>query len=556
MFAFQNKEMTFPLNNSLERIHYQNNNNIILEEQSSKTKKVANNKNESELVLKLKYFFASQYLIIIAVSSFILFLANPFKKSKILHTEGLGMNPLLQDIAVSIHPPIMYMGYAISTLIFSISIEYLANPVKNNLKIIANYSRLYFIFLSAAITLGSWWAYRELGWGGFWFFDPVENLSLIPFFCSVAYHHSLLISIKQNRFIKWTIFFGIFNFAFLMFAIFLIRSGLLVSVHSFAFDYKRSYVFSVFIFLFFIFCIVYYSFNVRKIVEINNNPNLISKEGGIFLSNLFFLLLVFIIIVSSIYPIFSEILTGGQVVVEESFFIKFFTPLFIPMILIINLAYANTLKNNKLATIILSILLPAAAILFFLKSNVVPALFILCSLMLSINTLLNFFIKTSFLKLKLTKSIVSMTLGHLSFCILTLSIAGNSIYGFNFDFEGVAGAEIKNEKMSVKLSDLRYARSGNYLKQVSDFIVEYQGNVIDLKPEIRFYEVENRVTSDPDIYSFLFYDVYAVVNSIDESEVVNAAIYYRPFVSQIWMSVLVLVFSLIYAFEFKKYSKS
>jgi cytochrome c-type biogenesis protein CcmF len=502
-----------------------------------------------EINCQLKYFFSSQYLIISAISLFVLFFANPFTKSKVLHGQGLGMNPLLQDVAVGIHPPIMYIGYALSSLIFSASIEYIVNPIKNNLKIIVNYSRLYFIFLSLAITLGSWWAYRELGWGGFWFFDPVENLSLVPLFFSVAYHHSLLISIKQNRFIKWTIFFGIFNFAFLLFAIFLIRSGLLVSVHSFAFDYKRSYVFGFTLLLFFIFCTIYYSFGIRKIVEFNASVAFNSKENGIFLSNIFFLILVFIIIISSVYPIFSEILTGQSVVVEESFFIKFFTPLFIPIILIANLAYANTLKNKKIL-FILSILMPIS-ILFFVKCSLISSLFLLCSLMLSINTLSNFLIKTSFLRGRLTKSIISMSLGHLSLCILTLSIVGNSIYGFNFDFDGKVGSEIKNEKMKVNLSDLRYARSANYLKQVSDFRIDYLGNIVDLKPEIRFYEIENRLTSDPDIYSFLFYDIYAVINSIDENESVNATIYYRPFVSQIWFSIAILILGLMCGFERK-----
>ena len=502
---------------------------------------------------ELKYFFISQYSIISAISLFVLFFANPFTKSKVLHNQGLGMNPLLQDIAVGIHPPIMYIGYALSSLIFSASVEYIANPIKNNLKIIANYSRLYFIFLSLAITLGSWWAYRELGWGGFWFFDPVENLSLVPLFFSISYHHSLLISIKQNRFIKWTMFFGIFNFVFLLFAIFLIRSGLLISVHSFAFDYKRSYVFGFTLFLFFIFCTVYYSFGIRKIAEFNTSVALNSKENGIFLSNVFFLILVFMIIISSIYPIFSEILTNQSVVVEESFFIKLFTPLFIPIILIANLAYANTLKNKKII-LILSILLPIS-ILFFVKSSLISRLFLLCSLMLLINTLSNFLIKTSFLRGKLAKSIVSMSLGHLSFCILTLSIVGNSIYGFNFDFEGTVGSEIKNEKIKVNLSDLRYARSANYLKQVSDFRIDYNGNIVYLKPEIRFYEIENRLTSDPDIYSFLFYDIYAVVNSIDENESVNATIYYRPFISQIWFSIVILILGLIYGFDRKKQIK-
>ena len=109
--------------------------------------------------------------------------------------------------------------------------------------------------------------------------------------------------------------------------------------------------------------------------------------------------------------------------------------------------------------------------------------------------------------------------------------------------------------MNVKLSGLRYARSANYLKQVSDFRIDYKGNIVDLKPEIRFYEIENRLTSDPDIYSFLFYDIYAVVNSIDENESVNATIYYRPFVSQIWFSIAILILGLMYGFERKKQMK-
>jgi cytochrome c-type biogenesis protein CcmF len=184
---------------------------------------------------------ASQAIISFGITAFIAFTSNPFLEIFPVPKEGLGLNPILQDIGLAMHPPMLYTGYIGFSLIFSIAIaalltEKVDKEFANKLKPWLMFS---WSFLTLGIGLGSWWAYRELGWGGFWFWDPVENVSLMPWLCGTALVHSITMLAKNNNFKIWSCFLAILSFVFCLLGIFLVRSGIITSVHSFANDPKR-----------------------------------------------------------------------------------------------------------------------------------------------------------------------------------------------------------------------------------------------------------------------------------------------------------------------------
>ncbi|MCC8369384.1 MAG: cytochrome c biogenesis protein CcsA, partial [Rickettsia endosymbiont of Oxypoda opaca] len=221
--------------------------------------------------------------------SFIYFTSNPFNAFSFAPTQGLGLNPMLQDIALSIHPPILYLGYVSYVVPFTCaciillrSITSFSSPLslsslmsfssplsflrkqesrkkhsklslgsrlrRNDIKLLKTFANIGILFTTIGIALGSWWAYRELGWGGLWFFDPVENISLFPWLSAIALHHSILVTIKTERMQSWTIILSILTFLLVVFSTFLVRSGFITSIHSFAFSPERGiYLLTIFV---------------------------------------------------------------------------------------------------------------------------------------------------------------------------------------------------------------------------------------------------------------------------------------------------------------------
>ena len=488
-----------------------------------------------------KFAFYTQLLLVLSFHLFILFYADPFNANLSSQTEGVGMNPLLQDIGLVIHPPVLYFGYACCTIIFSGCINYLFTF--ENLKIILQFSRLAWAFLTAGVSLGSWWAYRELGWGGYWFFDPVENISLINWICVTAFHHSLLISIKQNRFLKSTIFLGLLSFMLILTGIMIIRSGLLISVHSFAFDSTRGFIMLGFVILLAFIISVIYSIQAQKIDGNHIKIYFFSKEFGIFAGTYLWLGNILILLSSIFIPIFVYIYQNNQISIEETYFHKIFIPSLIPVLIFTgSFAYFKAGKAN-LMQIIMSI--AASVWLCIISKNIISGA-VSISIMFSgcliiINTTWQYIVKTRFFKDRLSFHSIGMLLSHLSIGALTLSILFNQKLQRNISFEGIVGDTIQTHDFAIKLHDVRYAKAENYLRQIAEFWIEDKSNnVIDLNPELRFYIIEDKITSDANIYSFVTHDLYAVIKNASKNEtggdVISADIYYKPCIFFIWLS--------------------
>ena len=280
-----------------------------------------------------------QQIIIFGFLLFILFTSNPFISLFPIPKEGQGLNPILQDPALAIHPPVLYLGYVGTSIIFSSA---LAALVSNNINLswasyIKKWILVSFIFLTIGILLGSIWAYYELGWGGFWFWDPVENVSLMPWFCLTALLHSIIVLEKRNKFHGWIIILSITTFALSMSGTFLVRSGILNSIHTFANDPSRGVFILCFLFLLIIMSIFIYFFYQKNIPPLPLKSYFFTKETAILINNWFMMFFLSVVLIGTVYPIFLEVINGDKISIGPPFYHKLLIPFLIPFLLFMSI---------------------------------------------------------------------------------------------------------------------------------------------------------------------------------------------------------------------------
>ncbi len=289
-------------------------------------------KKQSNNYRLLTVFF--QEIIIIGFLLFILLTSNPFVNLFPIVKEGLGLNPILQDPALAIHPPILYIGYVGTSIIFSSSLAALVCGTINQnwAQHIKKWVIISWIFLTIGIMLGSIWAYYELGWGGFWFWDPVENVSLMPWFCLTALLHTVIVLEKRNIFKSWIIILSITTFSLSMSGTFLVRSGILNSIHTFANDPSRGIFILCFLF-FLIFLAIFIFFIYQKnISKTLKSYFLISRESAMLVNNLFMMFFLSVVLIGTVYPIFLEVINGSKISIGPPFYQKLIVPFLIPFL--------------------------------------------------------------------------------------------------------------------------------------------------------------------------------------------------------------------------------
>ncbi|MDP4709414.1 MAG: cytochrome c biogenesis protein CcsA [Rickettsiaceae bacterium] len=466
--------------------------------------------------------------------SFIIFTSNPFEEFSFVPHQGMGLNPMLQDMALSIHPPLLYLGNVgyVALFVSGCLLLYTPEESKRILKIARLFSSFSLMTLSAGIGLGSWWAYRELGWGGFWFFDPVENISLLPWLSGIALHHFLIISERNGGFMRWMISLSLSSFLLSLYGTFIVRSGIISSVHSFAFSPERGlYILSICVVLTLL-CLMWFVVKHRYLPRANS---VALYERIMLVGNVLWIAALISIIIALIYPIYCSFVLGIEIVIDPEYFTSVFIPIFIPILLFTAITPVVAQKLRWL-TIALAIIsgLATFALSFWVEFGIISASISFAAISLMLQTLSLVFVSpSSFLK-------YSLLLGHFGFGLLALSILLNSLLAQEIDFVGKVGEQVSNQGMSVKLEDIKFTDGVNYYRQIAVFKVEDKnGSVIILKPENRLYKVENTLSQEVDIYSFLFYDFYAVLSRVD-NKTMHAKIYYQPFISFIWFSVLII----------------
>jgi len=502
---------------------------------------IVESKNLSQRYRTLTLFF--QQIIIFGFLLFILFTSNPFSNLFPIPNEGTGLNPILQDPALAIHPPILYLGYVGTSIIFSSALAAIISGSINKswASHIKKWVLVSWIFLSIGILLGSIWAYYELGWGGFWFWDPVENVSLMPWLCLTALLHTIFTLEKRDIFHSWAVILSITTFALSMSGTFLVRSGILNSIHTFANDPSRGVFILCFLFILIFLSILIYFFYQKTIKENLTKPYLISKETAVLLNNLFMMFFLSVVLIGTVYPIFLEVINNEKISIGPPFYHKLLIPFLIPFLFFMAIGPNIKWINDKIGKInftqvsifIISIIVSY----FFVKKYGVSYLL---SLPLFILSIFLFFItiKDFFGK----KVNISQKISHFGFSLLILSILLNGVLSKEFSSNMKVGDERKFLNKTIKFESIKVIKEQNYQSLIGEFNIKDENNSLSLKPELRIYDQPQTITSEADISSTIFSDNFLVFNVLKNDGFYNVRYQIKPFMIWIWISVILISF--------------
>ncbi|MAH74489.1 MAG: cytochrome C biogenesis protein [Candidatus Pelagibacter sp. TMED197] len=487
------------------------------------------------------YTLVTQNVLIIGFLFFILFNSNPFSLITPTPSEGLGLNPILQDPALAIHPPLLYIGFVGASIYFSAAIASLLSNYsnKNFAKSIKSWVLLSWSFQTLGIITGSVWAYYELGWGGFWFWDPVENASLLPWFAMTALFHSLIVLEKRNILYFWVIILCLLTFILSVTGTFLVRSGILNSVHTFANDPSRGIYILIFL-SFMIFASVFLFFKKFKGSFYSLNVN--SKETFILVNNWFMIFYLVTVLLGTIYPIFTEVLSEHKISVGPPFYNNLLIPIVIFFLFFMSLGpqtkwIRSKFDNLKLLTLILagSILINFLIIYFFQSYSILSNLIVISSIFLIISSF-----KDMIKLVRIKKFDFARIISHSAFGFLILFIGLNHNFSIEKDFNLKLGEVKEFENFSIKFQDLELKDSKNYKAVVGNFKINNKQTNIDqfLNPEIRIYENPSTLTYEASIKSRFLKDIYITMSNIDRSDYYNIKFQQKPFMLWIWISAL------------------
>ena len=486
-----------------------------------------------------------QNTLILGFLFFILFNSNPFSSLSPVPSEGLGLNPILQDPALAIHPPLLYVGFVGSSIYFSAAIASLiSNYTEKSFSYsIKNWILISWCFQTLGILVGSIWAYYELGWGGFWFWDPVENASLLPWFAMTALFHSLIVFEKRNIFYFWVIILCLITFILSVTGTFLVRSGILNSVHTFASDPSRGLYILLFLSLM-IFGSIFLLFKKYKNEDYKLNQN--SKETFILINNWFMMFYLITVLLGTIYPIFTDALTDNKISVGP----PFYNTIILPVVIIFLLFMATGpkvkwIKNKfKDIKIYFYILLASCGlnflIIFFFKSySVLSNLILISAIFLILSSLIDL---TN--AIKKNKFDLARIISHASFGFLVLFIGLNNIFTIEKDYNIKLGETKKFENYSIKLQNLELKNFKNYQAVIGELEIKNvnlnRTNI--LKPEIRIYDNPRTLTYEASIKTSISKDYYLTMSNIDRSDYYNIKFQKKPLMMWIWVSVIMIVF--------------
>lgn len=509
--------------------------------------------------------FLARICVILGLVSagFLLFLlatSNPFWRYLPNYPlDGRDLNPLLQDLGLVIHPPLLYMGYVGFSVPFAFALSALWSRSMELpwAKWMRSWTLSAFSFLTVGIALGSWWAYYELGWGGWWFWDPVENASLMPWLVGLALVHALMMSDKRRVFQGWTLLLAIITFAFSLLGAFLVRSGILTSVHAFASDPARG------VFLLELLVVViggslalYAAYGKRLISTGQIEPW--SRETLMLVFTLLLTVATAAVFLGTLFPILNEILTGQKLSVGFPYFNNVFIPCFIPILLLIPVGpIIKWGKNSVLdlmkkiqvvfvVSILLAIILP---LVFTQKTAGLATIGLALGVWVVLATLQTGYEKSKQKGgiLKLSQGAYGMILAHAGMGVLVIGISMVSHFEIERDVALSVGETLVLNHEKIKFMDLRRVEGSNFMGYQGDFLLAKAGGKgIHLYPEKRTYVVQGTTLTETAIDPGLWRDIYLSLGEpLDQDKRKNTKrwsirAYYKPFIRWIWGGALLM----------------
>lgn len=497
----------------------------------------------------MTYVLIIQGIIVAGFACFVLFFANPFQTLFLPLEEGKGLNPILHDPSLAFHPPLLYFGYLGFSLCFSFTVAGLLTQKIDQewAKWVRPWVLLSWSFLTIGITLGSWWAYYELGWGGWWFWDPVENASLMPWLIGVALIHSLMVLEKQGTLKIWSAFLGIHTFSLCLLGSFLVRSGVVSSVHSFAYDPERGVFIFVFIAIAFVGGLTLLLKRVPSLLS-KGSIDFISREGAILILNLLFIMLTLVVFVGTIFPIIYEMLSGVKGSAGPVFYNRLIIPLFSLVLIMMLIGPSIPWNHNNIKSVLKSLIQPFIIslglfifALFYFNLGVTLSSLILFLAINLVCGIFNIWWKSLREKAPLSPSFYRMAIAHGGVAIMIFGISIDSLSKKELVTSLTEGGSLPFLNYAVKLLEVNYKKDKIYLLERATLLVSKNGNVLaTLYPERRIYLSDETMTTETAQFHDYFSDLYVVLGQHLPDNQWAIKISYHPQVLWIWIGGLLI----------------
>jgi len=496
-------------------------------------------------------------------AAFLLFLvltSNPFLRLDPAPIEGNGLNPILQDPALAFHPPFLYAGYVGLSIAFSFAVAALIEGRVDAAwaRWVRPWTLAAWMFLTIGIAMGSWWAYYELGWGGWWFWDPVENASFMPWLVATALVHSAIVVEKRNALKIWTVLLSIFAFSLSLIGTFLVRSGVLTSVHAFAVDPARGAFILMILMLFIGGSLALFAWRAPAL-KAGGLFAPVSREGGLVVNNLLLCVAALAVFVGTLYPLALETLNGDKISVGPPFFNLTFGPIIIPLLLLVPVGPFLAWKRGDAATALrrlwiaaaIAILLGLAIFAWNVRGPWLAPFGMALGAWLSAGAILELAGRISLFRIPLgaslqrlaglPRSAIGMTLAHAGLGIMICGIIAISLWKTEVIIAVKPGEPVKVGDYTVTFQGDAPLTGPNYTGRAGRFKVEKDGiDVTTLVSEKRVFKPSNMPTTEVGLHQTLAGDLYVVMGDEGNDGSFSMRMYFNPLFNLIWLGALIM----------------
>ena len=484
---------------------------------------------------------------------FAILTSNPFERLVPAAVDGADLNPLLQDPGLAIHPPILYVGYVGFSVAFAFAIAAMISGELDQqwAKWTRPWTTVAWLFLTIGIALGSWWAYYELGWGGWWFWDPVENASFMPWLVGTALIHSLAVTERRGLFKSWTLLLAISAFSLSLLGTFLVRSGILVSVHAFASDPTRGYFILIFLAIVVIGALILYAWRAPK-MDSAAGFGLLSRETFLLLNNVLLVVAATLILLGTLAPLIVEMLNGGKISIGPPWFeIAFLVPM-IPLIFLLGLGmhtawrqqnkspWQRLLRMPAIAAVIVGVVLP---LLFYGRVSLLLAVGCSAAVWIVISSLIQ---PLRSWRRKdgtagISRSALGMSIAHLGMGLFVIGVTIVSAFGVEADRSMRVGESVEVAGLQFELRELRQVNGPNYSATEGVIDVRREGDFIaTVRPQERQYLVQRNLMTEAGIHPAWNKDLFVALGEDLGGGAWSVRIQYKPMIRFIWIGAFIM----------------
>ena len=507
-------------------------------------------------------------IVSVGVLLFTLLTSNPFDRLLPAAVDGVDLNPLLQDPAMVAHPPMLYIGYVGMAVPFAFAVAALLTGRLD--RDWARWTRPWtigaWVFLTGGIALGSWWAYYELGWGGWWFWDPVENASFMPWLMGTALIHSLAVTERRGIFKSWTVLLAIAAFSLSLLGTFLVRSGVLISVHAFASDPTRGLFILMLLLLISGGALVLYAFRASNL-EAEGGFRLVSRETFLLANNLLLVIATFLILIGTLYPLFHDAMGAGNLSVGEPFFNAVFLIPMLPLAVLLGLGMHTVWQKMEpgalfarlrwigAAALIAAIVYP---LIVFGSTSVLTVIGVGAGIWVTLSSLIEPISRWfNSRDVRLTRAQWGMFLAHLGVGLFIVGASVTSAFNIETDRAVRIGDRWEVAGFEIEFRGMRTEEGPNYVAEVGEFDLRSNGELVaSLRPEKRIYRVQTNPMTEARMDIGLFRDVFIALGEPLGDGAWSVRVQYKPMISFLWIGCIVMAFGGLLAATDQRYRRT